>query len=91
VNHVAKRRSKRQYVILPSSRDDDGASKAPSARALDDIALETYSKTRRELIAEAAYHRAQRRGFRGGSAVADWLAAEADIDAMLRNVERSQR
>lgn len=38
---------------------------------------------RREMIAEAAYYRAQKRGFTGGDPVADWVAAEAEIDALL--------
>lgn len=38
---------------------------------------------RRRLIAEAAYRRAERRGFRGGNAQSDWLEAEAEIDAKL--------
>lgn len=37
-----------------------------------------------QMIAEAAYHRAQERGFAGGDEVADWLAAEAEVDAQLR-------
>ena len=91
MHRVAKRRSKRQYVILPASTNRAGALQAPAARPLDEIALETYSKSRRELIAEAAYLRALGRGFRGGSAVEDWLAAEAEINAMLRSAERNQR
>jgi hypothetical protein len=37
------------------------------------------------MIAEAAYFRAERRGFQGGAAEAtrDWLEAEAEIDAWL--------
>lgn len=35
------------------------------------------------MIAEAAYYRAQRRGFRGGNSVEDWLDAEAEIDRRL--------
>ena len=32
----------------------------------------------RQMIQEAAYFRAERRGFVGGDPVADWLAAEAE-------------
>ena len=45
-------------------RDDEG-------RAADD---------RRRRIAEAAYYRAQRRGFIGGYEDDDWLEAEREID-----------
>ena len=35
-------------------------------------------------IAEAAYYRAERRGFEPGMEADDWLAAEAEIQARLR-------
>ena len=38
---------------------------------------------RRRWIAEAAYFRAQRRGFQNGDALQDWLAAEAEVDRAL--------
>ena len=41
-------------------------------------------QARRELIAVGAYLRAERRGFVHGHAEEDWLAAEAEVDALLR-------
>ena len=38
---------------------------------------------RRQAIAEAAYFRAERRGFDGGDPLADWLEAEAEVDSRL--------
>ena len=38
---------------------------------------------RAALIARAAYFRAMHRGFAPGHEVADWLAAEAEVDAEL--------
>ncbi len=38
---------------------------------------------RQRLIAEAAYHRAPRRGFVPGHELEDWLAAEAEVDTAL--------
>jgi hypothetical protein len=38
---------------------------------------------RAALIAEAAYFRAEKRGFRPGHETEDWLAAEAEVDAKL--------
>ena len=43
---------------------------------------------RRRMIAEAAYFRAQKRGFDGGDPVDDWLAAEREIDAALPGPEQ---
>lgn len=39
--------------------------------------------TRHQMIACAAYYRAERRGFANGQALQDWLAAEAEIDRLL--------
>ena len=39
---------------------------------------------RRAMIAESAYLRAERRGFAAGGEVEDWLAAEAEVDALLK-------
>jgi hypothetical protein len=45
---------------------------------------------RSALIARAAYFRAQSRGFAPGHEMADWLAAEAEVDAeLLKGTEPS--
>jgi hypothetical protein len=36
------------------------------------------------MIAEGAYLRAERRGFASGHEEQDWLAAEAEVDALLK-------
>ena len=48
------------------------------------------SELRERMIAEAAYFRAERRGFNGGDAVRDWCEAEAEIDARLRRLDDGQ-
>jgi Protein of unknown function (DUF2934) len=40
---------------------------------------------RARMIADAAYFRAERRGFQGGDPLADWLEAEAQICRMLED------
>lgn len=45
---------------------------------------------RQRMIAEAAYFKAERRGFNGGDAIRDWCEAEAEIDARLRRLEWEQ-
>ncbi len=40
-------------------------------------------EVRHEMIAKAAYFRAERRGFEPGHDVEDWLAAETEIDTGL--------
>jgi Protein of unknown function (DUF2934) len=47
---------------------------------------------RRSMIATAAYYRAERRQFASGHELEDWLAAEADVDALLhRQTEVARR
>ena len=45
---------------------------------------------RQQMIAEAAYFKAERRGFCGGDAVRDWCEAEAEIDARLLQLDDGQ-
>ena len=45
---------------------------------------------RYRMICDAAYFRAERRGFVGGSALQDWLEAEAEIDALLREMQAGE-
>ena len=42
------------------------------------------AEARRTMIAERAYLRAERRGFAPGREAEDWLAAEAEIDSLLK-------
>ena len=48
-------------------------------------------ETRAALIAEAAYFRAEKRGFAPGHEAEDWLAAEAEIDARLLRAASAAR
>jgi predicted nucleic acid-binding Zn-ribbon protein len=44
----------------------------------------TDSDERRQRIAEAAYFRAEKRGFKDGDPIADWIDAEHEVDAELQ-------
>jgi hypothetical protein len=46
---------------------------------------------RAALIAEAAYFRAEKRGFAPGHEAEDWLAAEHEVDAALMRAESPPR
>jgi hypothetical protein len=48
-------------------------------------------EARRALIAEAAYLRAERRGFVPGQETEDWLAAEVEVDALLKAGQSSRQ
>jgi hypothetical protein len=42
------------------------------------------AEARRAMIAEGAYLRAERRGFAPGHETEDWVAAEAEVDTLLK-------
>ena len=48
-------------------------------------------RNREEQIAEAAYLRAERRGFAPGLELEDWLEAEREIDAVMSARESDRR
>jgi hypothetical protein len=72
----------------PAPRTDPaGARPPPRARKSPADAparVQLTPEARRTLIAETAYLRAERRGFEPGHETEDWLAAETEVDALLK-------
>jgi Protein of unknown function (DUF2934) len=75
--------SRRSTDPSPPAPAAPAASRKP-ARTSDARRSPLSEVERRELIAVGAYLRAERRGFAAGHEQADWLAAEAEVDALLR-------
>jgi hypothetical protein len=72
-NAAGKSKTAAVQKINSSEKSFAGSSKASGAGV-----------DRHQMITVAAYYMAEQRGFKGGDPVADWLAAEAKIDAMLK-------
>jgi len=74
-------REKDPSVSAPRKR----APRKPSPSRKPDAVYPTFvdPQQRAALIARAAYYRALHRGFAPGHETADWLAAEAEVDAQL--------
>jgi len=62
----------------------DAASGSGSTVTVSGAAISISPGARQAMIEQAAYLRAERRGFVPGGEVEDWLAAEAEVDALLR-------
>lgn len=62
-----------------TQQDQDTDAQVVSSR-LEQREIPSFSEDRETRIAEAAYWRAERRGFQAGSELDDWLAAEKEID-----------
>lgn len=87
--------AKTAFVQGEPARAETARSQAPvpaavaaqaDRRALDAPAF-IEPERRRNMIAEAAYYRAERRGFEPGCDLEDWLLAESEIDGMLTRSE----
>jgi hypothetical protein len=52
-----------------------------TAAHLERREIPSFSESREARIAEAAYWRAERRGFVAGQELDDWLAAEREVDS----------
>jgi hypothetical protein len=60
------------------------AAKPAKAAAKKSGAAALTPEQRRCYVEVAAYYMAERRGFTGGNEMDDWMAAEAEIDRLLR-------
>jgi len=59
------------------------ASRQPRKPSAKKSGARSAAPERQRMIEEAAYFRAEKRGFAGQQAMDDWLNAEAEIDRML--------
>lgn len=66
----------------PAPRKRAARAAAPKAET-ESVRAEISAEARRGMIAEAAYLRAERRGFVPGYELEDWIAAESEVDALL--------
>jgi len=67
----------------PSGSRQTAAASGPGAAGAGQVAV--TPEQRYHMIAEAAYYRAERRGFGSGDPARDWLEAEAEIDRILQS------
>jgi hypothetical protein len=74
---VAPTAPARARAKAPTPRVRKTAAKAPARVTISE-------DVRRGMIAEGAYLRAERRGFAPGHEEEDWLAAEAEVEALLK-------
>ena len=67
----------------PARRPAPAATPAPGTAGAS-TRITFSEEARRAMIEQAAYLRCERRGLAPGGEVEDWLAAEAEVDALLK-------
>lgn len=89
---AAKKAPAKKMMAAPAKKTDapKAASKRPDVlnqgASIKGVAKSSIApEARYRMIEAAAYFRAESRGFSGGHALEDWVAAEAEIDALLNN------
>ena len=70
-----------------SNKSSTRRARAPAAAAPTAVSEDE----RRHMIEEAAYFRAQQRGFNGGDPMDDWLAAEREINRLLPSPQQQRQ
>ncbi len=78
---AVKKASGKSAATPPSTRRP--ATEIPRSRAKKRGFVPPEDRMR--FIAEAAYFKAEQRGFAGGGELGDWIEAEAEIDALLNS------
>lgn len=76
-----RRRAKAKTYTPTGEAPSEEAMGSPDGEATAPTQLDPAMRI--EMVSRAAYFRAERRGFTGGSALQDWLEAEAEIDRLL--------
>lgn len=70
-----------------SKGKSNAAARQPRRVRQAEASAGNYDCPREQMIAEAAYFRAERRGFAPGNEMSDWLEAETDVEGVLRNIQ----
>lgn len=79
----------RHSVDVSRSPDIGSRQGAEPALGTDTAPAEVSPQAREALITQTAYLRAEARGFVHGYDLEDWLAAEAEVDALLAAEHRA--
>lgn len=70
----------RKVIVKKGGAGKETAARKPAVRK---VSPAVSNKERYEMIATMAYYRAEKRGFKPGAELADWLECEGIVDKML--------
>jgi hypothetical protein len=76
-------------VIMTIAKSKDARNVKPKSVAKTNLPVTPEERYR--MIAEAAYFRAEKRGFVGGDMAEDWLQAEAETERLLQQRQATEK
>lgn len=83
IKEPAKPKVAKAKAAVVESKEAKASKARPRPKAADKKPSDVTRKELKHLIAVAAYHRAEKRGFAPGYELQDWLDAEAEIYEMI--------
>jgi hypothetical protein len=78
-----KKASKKKAAGTKKAAKKKAIKKSIKPKKLDTSLIEITLEERWKMIAVAAYHKAEKRGFASGNELQDWTESEKEIDALL--------
>ena len=78
--------TKRKSLGISKTGKSTQSVKSRPKKGGDSEAADITPEERNKLIAEAAYYRSEQHGFNPERQMDDWLAAEVEVDTMLKNI-----
>ena len=70
-------------------RGDDGGNGSSTAQTKRSGWRQVTNEERHQMIQFAAYMKAEKRGFKNGDSMQDWVNAEKEVDAWLKTQQQS--
>ncbi len=87
VKKTTRKRTGKRTTTKGAEKATASSSRAKGGKQME-APLNVTPERRLQMIAEAAYFRAEARGFAPGREMEDWLAAEAEVDRLLSGSRR---
>jgi len=75
--------TKKKAVNVKQTSTGNGAKKPTKTSKPDMLSINISPEERWKMIAIAAYHNAEKRGFEPGGELEDWVEAEQEIDNLI--------
>ncbi len=87
INEIIVHNRKTDLTGIANAAGSESGRLSENAAAGNSTLTGVSHEERHQLIAEAAYYRAEQRSFKPGYELEDWLTAETDIERRLSNFD----
>lgn len=86
VKATSATKTKRKTLAISKTAKGPKSTAAKQKKGGDYESADITPEERHTMVAEAAYYRAEQHGFNPDRQIEDWLAAEEEVDLLLKNI-----